>query len=171
MTQYRDESHAVVRALNCGEGRPNSSVWQRQYASGYRESSDWTVDQLGPMDRLMGDAMTHALIRRVTSAEQYLTLVLRYSGDERARIEALKALVLAVRTPAEANTRAIAIGAWAGYRSQLPAGTDYDGKGVTPSTVRGYRMQIRKQLAGWHESAMSAIAQALQEAELIGGGV
>ena len=170
MTQYRDEAHAVVRALNCGEGRPKAAVWQQQYVAGYRESSDCTIDQLGPMDRLLGDAMAHALIRRVTGPEQYLTLVLRYSGDERARIHALRVLISAVKADSLGDeAKALAIGAWAGYRSSLPAGADLDAKGRSQSTIRGHRMQVRRQLAGWHDAAMAAIAKAMQENGLIGG--
>jgi len=165
---YRDESHAVVRALNCGEGRPTAAFWQQQYQAGYRESSPTDCLHLTAGEKLLGDAMTHALIRRTVSPEQYLALVLRYSGDEAARIQALKVLMSVVQSPAGEATKALAIGAWAGYRSQLPAGTDFDAKGVAPSTVRGYRMQIRRQLSALHDGAMTEISKALAASGLVG---
>jgi hypothetical protein len=142
--------------------------WQSQHSSGYRESAAIECDQLTGIDKLLGDAMTHALIRRAVTGEQYLTLVLRYSGDEAARIYALKALMSVIKSPAGPATLALAIGAWAGYRSQSPSGTDFDAKAIAPSTVRGYRMQIRKALNALHDEAMTRVSRAMTEGGLIG---
>ena len=169
--QYRDEVHATVRALNCGEGRPKVAVWQQQYQAGYRESSPVDYEHLTAVEKLMGDAMTHALIRRAVTAEQYLALVLRYSGDEAARINALKLLMSVIKSPAGETTKALAIGAWAGFRSQSAAGTDWDGQGAAQSTVRGWRMQIRRDLSALHDAALERISRALTDGGLIGGGV
>lgn len=168
MSQYRDEGQAVARAMNAGEGKPASAKWQSQYTAGYRESPANDCDPLAGMDRLLADSMAHALIRRTVTADQYLVLVLRYSGDERARILALQGLLPAVGSNAGPQTRAVAIGAWAGYQQQLPAGTDYDGKGAADSTVRGYRMQIKRHLDGLHKAAFDRLAEAMKAAELVG---
>lgn len=169
MTQYRDEVHATVRALNCGEGRPKVAVWQQQYRAGHRESMPNDFEHLAGVDKLMGDAMTHALIRRTVTAEQYLALVLRYSGDEAARINALKLLMSVIKSPAGEATKALAIGAWAGYRSQSAAGTDWSEQGKAPSTIRGWRMQIRRDLSALHDGALASVSKALTDGGLIGG--
>lgn len=162
VTQYRDESHAVVRALNCGEGRPVPAKWQQQYTSGYRESHPVETDQMEIMDRLLADAMAHSLIRRHLTADQYAVLVLRYSGDEKARISALRSLLPVVGTNAGINTKAIAIGAWAGYRQVLPASTNYDATPAADSTIRTYRMLIKRSLNTIHEQAMNRVREILR---------
>lgn len=168
MSQYRDEGQAVARAMNAGEGKPVPAKWQSQYTAGYRESTMGDADPLMGIDRLLADSLTHALIRRTVSAEQYLVLVLRYSGDERARLLALKSLLPVVGSNAGPQTRAVAVGAWAGYQQQLPAGTDYDGGSAAESTVRGYRMQIKRHLDGLHKAAFERLSDAMKSADLVG---
>lgn len=163
--QYRNESHAVVRAMNAGEGRPKPALWQMQYTAGYRESAAGDADFLAGMEKLLADSMTHALIRKSLTAEQYAVLVLRYSGNEGDRIKALKSLLPVVGTPAGPQSKALSIGTWAGYKCP---NANYDQQDAADSTIRGWRMQIKRTLDKLHGDAFARLADALKEAGLVG---
>jgi hypothetical protein len=165
--QYRDEAHAVARALNAGEGRPVPAKWQQQYMAGYRETPADETDFLSGMEKLLADSMANATIRRALTAEQYSVLVLRYAGNERERITALRALAQAVGTNAGATCRLMAIGAWAGYQSALPTHTNYDQQRAAESTIRGWRWQIKKALDKMHADAMGRLGEVLKASGLI----
>lgn len=166
MTQYRDEVHATVRALNCGEGRPVPAKWQQQYTAGYRESH-LSADDLTPGERMLADAITHSLLHASLTSEQYSVLVLKYSGDDKARIKALQGLMPVVGTDAGPATKALSIGAWAGYKAP---NADYDQQGKAESTVRGWRNTIRRRLDKLHDEALTAAAVALTVAGLVNEG-
>lgn len=165
--QYRNESQAVARALNAGEGKPTPALWQQQHSSGYRVSLPDDCDHLVGCDRLLADAMTHATLHRALSKPLYNVLVLRYSGDERARIEALKALVSVVGTNAGPQSKALSIGAWASPVHKSPA-ANYDQQDVSDRTLQAWRQQIKREMDELHREAMTAAQMALREAGLIG---
>lgn len=154
---YKDESHAVVRALNCGEGRPTPAKWQSQYSSGYRESYI-TGESMTAAERLLADSMTHSLLHKALSADHYNVLMLKYSGDDAARIKALQALIPVVGTEAGPASKALSIGAWAGYKTPC---ANYDQQQAAESTIRGWRNTIRRRLNKLREEALTAAAVAL----------
>lgn len=167
MSQYRDEGHAVARAINAGEGCPVPAKWQSQYTAGYRESAMGDSDALMGIDRLLADSMTHALIRRSLPAEQYLVLVLRYSGNEPARVQAVRGLMPAVGTNSGPNSRALSIGAWACPALKQPA-HNWDQQDASDRTLQAWRAEIKRTLDKLHGEAMAAVRQALKAGEVIG---
>lgn len=166
MQQYRDEGQAVARAINAGEGSPTTAKWQDLYTAGYRESAATDCDTLIGIDRLLADSMTHALLRRTLAHDQYSVLVLRYSGDEAARVSALKALMPYVGTNSGQSSRALSIGAWASKAYQQPA-RDWDQQGVSERTLQAWRQEIRRALDKLHGEAMTAARTSLEGAGLI----
>jgi hypothetical protein len=162
--QYRDEAHAVVRAMNAGEGRPKPALWQMQYTSGYRESAVDDLAFLTGMEKLLADSMCHRLIRKTLTPPQYYVLVLKYSGNEGDRIKALKSLLPLIGTQAGPQSKALSIGAWAGYKSP---NANYDQQDAADSTIRGWRMQIKRELDKLHGDAFTRLADAMKGAGLI----
>ena len=168
MSQYRDEQHAVVRAINSGEGKPKSAAWQRQYMAGYRISSPTDCDILAGVERLLADTATHATMRRFLSDRQYNTLVVRYSGNDRDQIAAMKALAATVGTNAGPNCKALAVGSWAmpAYKS---AASNWDQQDVSDRTLRQWRRDIHKELQTLHDEAFVILAEVFKELGKING--
>lgn len=162
MSQYRDERQAAVRAINSGEGRPKSAAWQRQYTAGYQVSAPSDCDALAGVERLLADAATHATLHRFLTARQYNALVVRYSGNDRDQIEALKALAATVGTNAGPNCKALAVGSWAmpAYNS---AATNWDQQDVTDRTLRQWRRDIHKELQALHDESFVILAEVFKE--------
>lgn len=155
--EYRDEVQAVKRAINCGVGRPVSSKWQQQYSSGYRESH-LAGEPMTAMDRLLADSVTHSLLHTALAENHYWVLVLKYSEDDKEKIKALRVLMAVVGTKAGPYSRALSIGAWAGYKSK---NANYDQQQAAESTIRGWRNTIRKRLDRLRKEALTAAAVVL----------
>lgn len=168
MSQYRDEKQAAVRAINSGEGRPKTAAWQRQYTAGYRVSSPDDCELLAGVERLLADATTHATMRRFLTARQYNALVVRYSGNSRDQIEALKALAATVGTNAGPNCKALAVGSWAMPAYKSEASANWDQQDVTDRTLRQWRRDIHKELQKLHDEAFVILAEVFKELGKIG---
>lgn len=170
MSQYRDESHAVVRAVNAGEGRPKPAQWQDQYTSGYRESSPMDVDVLAGVDKLLGDSMTRALIRRSLSDPQWQVMLAVYSGNQADQVSAVDRLAGIVGTKAGPRNRRIWIGCWAVPALQLKYGKaliDWDGNATPDGTLKDWRNKIRKELDKHRADAFCHLRRVLADAGLI----
>lgn len=170
MSQYRDSTHAIIRALNAGQGRPKPAQWQEQYSSGYRESQINSADILTGMDRLLADSMARALIHRALTLPQWLVLVVMYSSDEQERVSAVDKLAGLVGTNAGPRNRRIWIGCWAMPALQMKYGKqaiDWDANATPETTLNNWRREIRKELERHRESACAHLTHVLRHADLI----
>lgn len=168
MTQYRDEAHAVSRAINCGEGKPKPALWQSQYSSGYQVSAAADCDHLAGIDKLLGDSMTAARIKRSLPAVQFDVLVAKYSGSDKDQIAAINRLAGAMDTRMGPHSRILAAGSWAAVKYRGPV-KNWDMQEVTDKTLRQWRREAHKWLAGLHESALASLADVLKEKGLTPG--
>jgi len=97
---YRDEKHAIIRAMAV-DSIPSCkpAQWQQQYSSGYVEdlTKKYTeTESLSATDRLTQDAMTRARIHRNTSPSAFYAVVAKYGADEQERANAVNELVKVV---------------------------------------------------------------------------
>ena len=97
---YRDEQHAIVRAMSLDAITTcKPAQWQQQYSSGYVEDltkKHSETESLSANDRLTQDSMTRARIHRNTSQSAFYAVVAKYSADEQERANAVNELVKAV---------------------------------------------------------------------------
>ena len=97
---YRDEQHAIVRAMSLDAITTcKPAQWQQQYSSGYVEDltklhSD--LERLTLTERLTQDAMTRAKIHRTVSKGSFLAITAKYGADEQERANAVNELVKAI---------------------------------------------------------------------------
>jgi len=97
---YRDEQHAIVRAMSLDAITTcKPAQWQQQYSSGYVEDltklhSD--LERLTLTERLTQDAMTRAKIHRTVSKGSFLAITAKYGADEQERANAINELVRVV---------------------------------------------------------------------------
>lgn len=166
--QYRDEGQAVARAVNSGEGKPKPASWQDQYSAGYPEAVTSGADHLTGIDRLLADTTTHAALHAALCSRHYDVLVLRYSGDDKARIKALMALMAVVGTNSGPKSRALSIGAWASPAALKQPPHNWDQQDVSERTLQEWRAQIKKALDKLHGEAMTAAQALLMEKGKIG---
>lgn len=93
---YRDEQHAVIRAMTIDAITTcKPAQWQQQYSSGYVEDltkkhSD--LERLTLTERLTQDAMTRAKIHRSVTRGAFYSVVAKYGADESERVEAVDEL-------------------------------------------------------------------------------
>ena len=97
---YRDEQHAIVRAMSLDAITTcKPAQWQQQYSSGYVEDltkKHSEIESLSANDRLTQDSMTRARIHRNTSQSAFYAVVAKYGADEQERANAVNELVKAV---------------------------------------------------------------------------
>lgn len=170
MSQYSDESHAVARAINAGEGRPKPAHWQGQYNSGYRESRVNDSDVLTGIERLLGDSMARSLIHRSLTEPQWLILVAKYSGEQKDQVKAIDRLATLLSGKAGPKNRRVWVSCWAVPAMQIRYGKqviDWDGEATPDRTLSHWRADVRKQLTAHMENAMSHLAHVLKNAGLI----
>ena len=93
---YRDEQHAIVRAMAVDSiSTCKPSQWQSQYSSGYVEDltkKHTETESLSANDRLTQDSMTRARIHRNTSLSAFYAVVAKYGADEQERANAVNEL-------------------------------------------------------------------------------
>ena len=94
---YRDEQHAIVRAMSLDAITTcKPAQWQQQYSSGYVEDltkKHTETESLSANDRLTQDSMTRARIHRNTSQSAFYAVVAKYGADEQERANAVNELV------------------------------------------------------------------------------
>ena len=97
---YRDEQHAIVRAMSLDAITTcKPAQWQQQYSSGYVEEltkKHSEIESLSANDRLTQDSMTRARIHRNTSQSAFYAVVAKYGADEQERANAINELVRVV---------------------------------------------------------------------------
>lgn len=166
---YRDEQHAVIRAMTIDAITScKPAQWQQQYSSGYVEdltAKHSDLERLTMTERLTQDAMTRAKIHRAVSKGSFLAIVAKYSADENERAVAINELAAMLESKATAKVRAIIIWMWACIAIR---------KGVTEqiantgeqSRITFYRRrrEIFEQLNNWERQAVS-------DASIVLGGV
>lgn len=163
---YRDEQHAVIRAMTIDAITScKPAQWQQQYSSGYVEDlthkhSD--LERLTMTERLTQDSMTRAKIHRAVSKGSFLAIVAKYSADESERAKAINELADLLESKATEKVRRLIIWMWAcvairrGVREQI-ATTQEQSK----VTFHRRRREIFKQLNDWEKQAVTDVSVVL----------
>lgn len=157
---YRDEQHAVIRAMTIDAITScKPAQWQQQYSSGYVEDlthkhSD--LERLTITERLTQDSMTRAKIHRAVSKGSFLAIVAKYSADDNERVKAINELANLLDTKATEKVRRLIIWMWAcvairrGMKTQI-AETQEQSR----ITFYNRRREIFKQLNDWEKQAVT----------------
>ena len=117
---YRDEQHAIVRAMSLDAITTcKPAQWQQQYSSGYVEDltklhSD--LERLTLTERLTQDCMTRARIHRVASKGGFYAMVAKYGADEQERALAVNELVKLIDCDASSDFKRLIIWTWASVK-------------------------------------------------------
>ncbi len=157
---YRDEQHAVIRAVAVDAITTcKPSGWQQQYSSGYVEDltkKHSNVESLSAEDRLTQDCMTRARIHRNVSRGAFYAVVAKYGADEQERAQAVNELVKIVEVEASDDFKRLMIWTWASIA--IKRGAIEALIGVCEQSARTFfrkRKQVLEQLRKLEESALS----------------
>lgn len=163
---YRDEQHAIIRAMAVDSiSTCKPAEWQQQHSSGYVEELTKKHDSLQPlttMERLTQDCMTRARIHRTVSRGVFYAVVAKYGADENERADAVNSLVKIVDCEAPDDLKRLIIWSWCcikikrGLREQVALLAD-----VSRTTFYRKRRAIVEQLQALEDSAIADSAVVL----------
>jgi hypothetical protein len=172
MSIYRDEDHAVRRAMSVDLlAAPTPPAWQKHHRPGFVEHESARPTSGPGMSRNemhTQDCMTRALIHDALTRRQWLVMTALYAVHDNERISACEELVRLVETPADALFRCMVVGAWAFPHEAKRVGLgEITLQDVPERTVRRWRKDIRDQLDGWRKDALTHLSRVLDDAGLL----
>lgn len=173
MSVYRDEDHAVRRAMSVDLlAAPEPAHWQKLYRPGFVEhesSRPAGGAQLSRTEMRDQDTITRSLIHRAVSERQWLVLTALYAVSDKERLAACESLAAEIESPADPLFRGMAVGTWAFHHlKKVAVVTEWSLAEVPERTLRRWRKDIRDQLDGWRKDALTHLQRVLSDAGLIG---
>lgn len=171
MTVYRDVGHVIARVMSIEtiDGTKKAG-WQQRYQSGYPDSVGGAGGGLSEEERLTQDSMTRAALHRELPEMAWNVLVAKYSINDREVLASTQWLLPRVDGAAHHLFKSKCLTAWAIPRRLSPAFYllhTWDNDGTPESTLRRWRIAVRKWLDDRVDMAFKQAAPILESAGLI----